>query len=266
MPDSDEPSWEKFTQENPAFTSVYYKAWQMLPEFFLATPAPEHDAAGMVVLQLMMASISDFDDIMLLSSQNGHFGALKLLRCAFERAITLKYIAQNPKEAEAFVEFDALDWQRILVGIEGKSGLRMSETSQKNLDNAADRARKKFRQEPCDKCGLRKQTTWTPQSARDLSKRVGMDYMFFDAFELPSKFIHPTYWGTHEAASSAPMYNTLKHAHELLLEIILVHHRYFHEGEQISQSVEDVIQNFFSVWKYSETDFGLPDRLGRIVL
>ncbi|MGA7561529.1 MAG: DUF5677 domain-containing protein [Terriglobales bacterium] len=266
MSDPDEISWEKFVQENPTFTGAYYKAWQMLPSLFLATPAPESDPAGMVVLQLMMASVSDFDDIMLLSSTNSHFGALKLLRCAFERAITLKYIAQNPKEAEAFVEFDALDWQRILVGIEAKSGLRMSETSQKNLDNAADRARKKFRQEPCEKCGLRKQTTWTPQSARDLAKRVGLDYMFFDAFELPSKFIHPTYWGTHEAAKRAPMHNTLKHAHELLLEIILVHHRYFHGQTQISQSVEDVIQNFFSIWKYAETDFGLPDRLRRIAL
>ncbi len=266
MPDSDEPSWEKFIQENPTFTAAYYKAWQMLPELFLATPAPEHDAAGMVILQLMMASISDFDDIMLLSSNNSHFGALKLLRCTFERAVTLKYIAQNPAEADAFVEFDALDWQRILVGIESKCGLRMSETSQKNLDNAADQARKRFRQEPCDKCGMRKQTTWTPQSARDLAKRAGMDYMFFDAFELPSKFIHPTYWGTHEAAKSGPMYNTLKHAHEILLEILLAHHRYFHRGERISRSVDDVVQNFFSIWKYAETDFGLPSHPSRIVL
>jgi hypothetical protein len=63
--------------------------------------------------------------------------------------VTLKYIAQNPAEAGTFVDFDALDWQRILMSIESKTGLRMPEQSRKNLDRAADQARKKFRQEPC---------------------------------------------------------------------------------------------------------------------
>jgi hypothetical protein len=266
MPDSDKPSWENFTRENPSFTAIYHKAFKMLPELFLETESSEDDTAGMVILQLMMASISDFDDIMILSSQNSHFGALKLLRSAFERAVTLKYIAQNPAEADAFVEFDALDWQRILIGIEAKAGLRMSEPSQQNLNRAAEQARKRFRQEPCEKCGMRKQTTWTPLSAKDLAKRVGMDYMFFDAFEVPSKFIHPTYWGTHQAAGDAPMYNTLKHAHEILLEIFLVHQRYFRKGELLSQPIEDIVHDFFGIWKYAETDFGLPDHAGRVEL
>ena len=169
---------------------------------------------------------SDFDDIMLLSSTNSHFGALKLLRCAFERAITLKYIAQNPKRPRLSSNLTPSTGRGFSLASKPNPACGCR-NGQKNLDNAADRARKKFRQEPCEKCGLRKQTTWTPQSARDLAKRVGLDYMFFDAFELPSKFIHPTYWGTHEAAKRAPMHNTLKHAHELLLEIILVHHRCF---------------------------------------
>jgi hypothetical protein len=264
MLNADEPSWEKFIQENPAFPAVYHRAWQMLPELILATTPSEQDTAGTVIFQLMTASISDLNEIMLLSCNNGHLGALKLLRCAFERVVTLKYIAQNPAEAGTFVDFDALDWQRILMSIESKTGLRMPEQSRKNLDRAADQARKKFRQEPCEKCGMRKQTTWTPRSPKDLAARTGMQYMFFDAFELPSKFIHPTYWGTRQVISSPPMYNTLKHAHEILLETILVHPRYFCPAEPISPSVLGVVEDFFVIWKYAETDFGLPDRLKQI--
>lgn len=266
MPDADEPRWESFIQENPTFPAVYYKAWQMLPDLILATTPSDRDTTGMVLLQLMTASISDFDDIMLLSCKNGHVGALKLLRCAFERTVTLKYIAQNPAEAEAFAEFDALDWQRVLASIEDKTGLRMPQQSRTNLDHAAERARKKFRQQPCEKCGMRKQITWTPLSARDLAKRAGMDYMFFDAFELPSKFIHPTYWGACQAIKSPPMYNTLKHAHEILLETILVHQKYFRPEEQVSQVVCDAVEEFLAIWKFAETDFGLPSRLRRIPL
>jgi hypothetical protein len=164
------------------------------------------------------------------------------------------------------VEFDALDWRRVLTGIEAKVGLRMSERSEANLNRAADQARERFRQAPCEKCGMRKQTSWTPLSAKDLAKRVAMDYMFFDAFELPSKIIHPTYWGTRQAFTSPPMYNTLKHAHEVLLETILVHQRYFRPSEEISEEVEEVVKDFFEVWKYAETDFGLPTHIKRWML
>src|SRR5437867_4562317 len=51
--------------------------------------AADTDDAGFVILQLMNASIHDFNDIMTLCSRDAHWGALKLLRCAFERTVTL---------------------------------------------------------------------------------------------------------------------------------------------------------------------------------
>lgn len=263
MEDRHEVSWEEFTNDNPTFPSSCYKAFKMLPQLVLDAPPQETDRAGMVIDQLILALLPDFDDILLLSSQNRHWGALKLLRCAFERVVTLKYIAQNPSEVEAFVDFDALDWKRILTGIEGKTGLRMSETSQSNLDAAEKEARKRFRQEPCEKCGLRKQTTWTPLSARDLAKRTGMDYMFFHAFELASKFIHPTFWGTQQITRGADVYNTLKNTHELLLHTVLTHYKYFCDGKALPEQVLAVINDFFSIWKFAETDFGFPEYLTR---
>ena len=91
---------------------------------------------------------------MTLSSHDGHWGALKLLRSLFERTVTLKYIAQNPAEAEAFRDFDALDWQQILA-IEAKYALRPSEEARSRIVEAAKAARKTYRQEPCSVCGLR---------------------------------------------------------------------------------------------------------------
>jgi Family of unknown function (DUF5677) len=253
-----ESDWKTFTEENPAFTGLYHKALQLVPKLALETTPPESDDAGLVILQLMLASLPDFDDIMTLSSHNAHWGALKLLRCAFERTVTLKYIAQNPNQAKAFIGFDALDWQRIISGIEKTFGLRMSERAQESLDHAALEARKTFRQEPCERCGLRKQTAWTPHSVKDLARRVEMDYMFFEAYEMPSKFIHPTYFGTQSIVRSPPMYNTLKLTHAILLETIIAHQRYF-RGE-VSERVMQVVEGFFQVWKFANTHFGFPDR------
>jgi hypothetical protein len=105
--------WRSFTAAMPTFTTLFHRAFQMIPKLVLDTTPPEGDTAGLVIIQLMMASMPDLNDILTLSSHDGHWGALKLLRSLFERTVTLKYIAQNPTEAEAFRDFDALDWSRF---------------------------------------------------------------------------------------------------------------------------------------------------------
>jgi uncharacterized protein DUF5677 len=250
--------WGTFIREHSTFTSVYEKAFRLVPKLVLETTPSESDQAGFVILELMLASLPDFDDIMTLSSHDAHWGALKLLRCLFERVVTLKYLAQNPQEAKAFVEFDALDWKSILEGIDDKWGLRMSEQSQKNLDEAAAKARKTFKQEPCRECGLRKRTTWTPYSAHELAKRTGLGYMFLHAYVMPSKFIHATYFGTQSIPrENTPMVNTIKNTHALLAETITTHQRYFNGTHFESERMLEVVSDFLQVWKYAESDFGL---------
>jgi hypothetical protein len=258
------PDWSTFTRENPTFTALYHKALMMIPTV-LETPPPENDSAGMVIQQLMAASVPDFGDIMILASNDAHWGAWKLLRCAFERTVTLKYIAQNPEEAQAFVEYDAITWKSVQAGIEGDFGLRLSVDAQKNLDQAVLEAREKFRQERCPECKMRKRTSWTPHSVQELAKRTGMDYMFFEAFEMPSKFIHPTYFGTYSITGAAPVHNTLKHTHENLLETILAHERYFRGAAPMSELVVAALEDFMRVWKFAKTDFGMPDRFSNVM-
>lgn len=253
--------WRSFTAAMPTFTTLFHKAFQTIPKLVLDTTPPEDDTAGLVIVQLMMASMPDLNDILTLSSHDGHWGALKLLRSLFERTVTLKYIAQNPAEAEAFREFDALDWQQILSGIEAKYALRPSEEARSSIAEAAKTARKTYRQEPCSVCGLRKQTSWTPKSSKELADLTGLAYMHFEGFVLPSKYIHPTYFGSRGTSSDAtPMNNTLKRTHALALETIITHQRYFHPRGPISEAVHELVRDFFSIWGYSETNFDLVTR------
>jgi hypothetical protein len=57
----------------------------------------------------------------------------------------------------------------------------------------------------------------------ELAQKTGLEYLHFEAFELPSKFIHPTYFGTHRLSreSPGPRHNTLKATHALAIEMIL---------------------------------------------
>jgi len=260
--------WATFTRESPEFPELYHKLFRANPQLVLDTTPAEHDMAGVVICELMIASMPDFDDILLLCSTDRHWGALKLLRGLFERTVTLKYLAQNPAEIEAFLAFDAVDWSVVLSGIEKRHGIQAKEETKKRIQEAAMDTRKRFKQEPCKECGMRKQTSWTPRSSLELAQKTGLEHLHFEAFVLPTKFIHPTYFGTHQLSGdkSAPLLNTLKATHVLTLETALAHQRYFKGDPLASPMVADAVREFFRVWKYADTDFGLGEHAVRVGL
>ena len=261
-------TWATMKQTLPEFVEVFRAAFRGIPQLVLETTPAENDDVGMLVIELMMASMPDFDDIMLLCSKDRHWGALKLLRCLFERTVTLKYIAQNPTEAQAFLAFDAMDWRPIMSGIEERFGIKVKPETLERIEAAVKDLREKFRQEPCAACGMRKQTNWTPRSSQELAKKVGLEHLHFEAFLLPSKFIHPTYFGTRLVSKEgpAPLPNILKATHALAVETLLTHQRFFKGDPLASSLVREAVLGFFRVWKYADSDFGLGKDSERVRL
>lgn len=62
-------SWASLTQSMPEFVEVFHSNFRAIPQLVLETTPDENDQAGRVVIELMMASMPDFDDIMLLCSK-----------------------------------------------------------------------------------------------------------------------------------------------------------------------------------------------------
>ena len=106
----EELTWAKFKEEHPEFPRLYHELFQLIPALVLEAVPTGEDVPGVVICDLMSASLPDFDDILLLCSYDRSWGAWKLLRGLFERTVTLKYLAQNPAEVDAFLAFDAVDW------------------------------------------------------------------------------------------------------------------------------------------------------------
>jgi len=168
----------------------------------------------------------------------------------------LKFIAENPAEADRFMGYDAIDWAHVLEGIKDTIGETIQEPGLSRMQSAAAKARQEYKGEPCPACGLRKQTSWTKLSVKDMAARTGLGHMHLHAFLMPSKLIHPTFWGTREAVSnSPPMYNTLNCVHELIVQLILLHRRHFVRGRRITPMMNAVVKDFLSVWVFAQTSF-----------
>jgi hypothetical protein len=62
----------------------------------------------------------EFFEITLLAA-NG-YGALKLLRSLYERAVTMAYLCDNPSEVEAFLNYYPVAQRKLIQAIKGSFG------------------------------------------------------------------------------------------------------------------------------------------------
>jgi hypothetical protein len=210
-----------------------------------------------MIVAFMTASHEDIDCLMTLSHRNLHHGSQYFLRVLFERVVTLKYLLQYPEKLEDFVNYDAVDWEQILKGINHLTGLSLDDTARVNISTRAKAARSKNKQEKCSACGNQRPASWTLLNTKSMADSVGMDHLYLNCFTFPSKLMHPTLWGTRERVNpNNPMYNTLNSLHHLLVELILAHRRYFANRYLVTPMGIAVIRDFLKVWTISETSFG----------
>lgn len=67
-----------------------------------------------VIFYMGRLCIEDFFEILLLAANGYGFGALKILRALYERAVTLKYLSQNPNEVDDFLNYSYVEKHKIL--------------------------------------------------------------------------------------------------------------------------------------------------------
>jgi Family of unknown function (DUF5677) len=262
MDDGDKTNtWKELLAWKPEFPSLVHKWLEIIRRLVIKTALQDEDLIGHSIVGFIAASLSDVNDLMAHTCNDSHHGAQKILRTVFERIVTLKYISENTGEAKRFMDYDAIDSEQVITGIHAITGLELQGPERTRLLEAAARARKDYKQEKCPSCKKPKYLGWSSLNSKDMTNRVELGHMHLHAFLLPSKLIHPTYWGLREVASkSSPMINTLNCTHELMVQAILIHRRHF-TGRLCTPLMAEAIRDFLSIWVYSGTSFGgiLPE-------
>jgi hypothetical protein len=173
-----------------------------------------------------------------------------------ERIVTLKYLSRNPSKVEDFLNYDAVDWEQILKGIQQLTGMNVNETAWTNISSRAKEMRQKNKQERCQVCGNQRPASWATLNTKDMAENVDMGHLYLNCFIFPSKLMHPTLWGTNNRVrENNPMYNTLSCFHELLVEVILIHRRYFASKYRVTPIGVAAIRDFLKMWTVCNTSF-----------
>lgn len=249
-------SWAEFLARRPEFPAIIDCLLKSIVRLIIQTHVQNDDQLGNLIIGFMTSTHLDANDLMTLSYHDSHYGSQYFLRAIFERIVTLKYLLQNPDKVEDFINYDAVDWEQILKGVRHLTGMHVGEPAWTNISGRAKEARKKNKQEKCSVCGKQGPTSWTPLNTKAMAESVDMGHLYLNCFIFPSKLMHPTVWGTRQRIKDDnPMYNTLNCLHQLLIELILIHRRYFASKYRITPLGEVAIRDFLKIWTVSQTSF-----------
>lgn len=157
----------------------------------IKTQPQDGDLVGHLTVLFLDRSLPDLNDLMTLTHHNPHHGAQRILRVLFERTVTLKYIAENPCEAERLIGYDPFDQEHVIKAIETNIGIGLEEPSRTNLANAAAKVRKEYKQEICPVCKKLKPLSWSSVNSKDMADRVDLGHLYLHAFLIPFE-AHPS--------------------------------------------------------------------------
>jgi hypothetical protein len=249
-------SWSELLAWRPEFPAIIDRWMKSIVRLIIQTHVQNNDQLGDLIIGFMTSTHIDANDLMTLSCHDSHYGSQYFLRAVFERIVTLKYLLRNPDKVEDFINYDAVDWEQILNGIHHLTGMSVGEPAWANISSRAKEARKKNKQEKCSACGNQRPVSWTTLNTKDMAERVGMGHLYLNCYIFPSKLMHPTVWGTRaRIRDNNPMYNTLNCLHQLLIELILIHRRYFASEYRVTPLGLVAIRDFLKVWIVSQTSF-----------
>jgi hypothetical protein len=237
-------TWAELIEWRKDFPLLINRWMKIMARLIVHTKIQDSDELGNLIVGFMTSSYMDVDDLMTLTHKNSHHGAQYFLRALFERTVAMKYLSQNPEHVSAFNEYDAVDWDQILKGIHGLTGMTIGDAAQANLTKAATAARAKNKR------------SWTTFNIKEMAEKVGMGHLYFSCYTMPSKLLHPTVWGTYERVKpDNPMYNTLNCLHHLIVETIMIHRRHFRGKQFVTPIMGRAVVDFLSVWVFSDTSF-----------
>jgi hypothetical protein len=255
--------WKAFEQRQQVFVEKLPLLRQTFEKVFIRQMQISNSQEK-VVFFLGRLCVEDFMEILLLCGNGYGIGALKLLRGLFERSVTLGYIAENPEEADNFLEY-----HHIHVGKHfnhANEVLSMSEhLPQEKIDQIKDaylESKKKYQEEACEKCHTTKlRFSWSSIDLPGMAKKVGLKDLYLQCYYEPMLQAHPTVSSLiarlkpssdgkitfNEGAQRESADSALIGAHSLILSVLMSENKFFRIG--LDDELNDRLKDFKLIWK-----------------
>lgn len=148
---------------------------------------------------------TDFMEIAFIAVHGFGFGATKLLRGFYERAVALAYMIKYPEKAERFVRYAAIQEYKVmraaldLVSVEEFNEAMGGKTTVAQMTEMRDKYKGEFEVPVCKKCAKNGTCThtetafsWDPNGVQGQAKALGAEYsnLYMGSYAIPNMHAH----------------------------------------------------------------------------
>jgi hypothetical protein len=185
--------WQAFQGRNPKFLSRFESLRAAFHLAFLrsfSTSGPEERT----IYMLGRLCSEDFFEILLLAGNGYGVGAQKLLRALYERAVTMAFLAENPGEVEAFLDYHAIAQHKLATAIRNTMGENVLKKEQaEETEREYLRVKDAYQVTDCARCGTKRLNhTWHKLDIVSMAKKTIFEDLIVAGYYLPMGHAHST--------------------------------------------------------------------------
>lgn len=186
--------WQNFQERNGKFLEKFPCLLAALDAAFVRKTTV-HSPADRAVFFLGRLCIEDFMEILCMAANGYGFGAMKLVRGLYERAITASYLSLHPNDAQGFLDWRFVSRHKTVQayvrgGVPTEGWLKKSE----EMRTTYDKIKAQYEVDDCKKCGTKRiNHTWSKLDFVSMAKSTGdLGMLLGQAYYVPLNHLHST--------------------------------------------------------------------------
>jgi hypothetical protein len=257
--------WKGFQQRNHEFLERLENVQVALNLTFLRTfssKGPE----DRTIFTIGRLCSEEFYEITLLAANGYGFGALRLLRSLYERAVTMAFLSDNPNEVDSFLNYHAVAQHKLMRVMQDSFGIEVlpAEVVEKTERDYAG-VKADYQVTDCPKCGTKRVNhTWHKLDVVSMAKKTIFGPLIVPGYYYPMSHVHSTVHallsrletvggglGFRPDLQPEEADKALITAHNIVLGVIETQKKFFHL-DQLETPLQTCLQDFKDIWKESK--------------
>lgn len=206
----------------------------------------------------------DFSEILLCCGNGNGQAAQKLLRGLYERAVTLRFLQENPSEFDDFFDFFHISQRKLMIVCRQTIGEEIFPTEMADdIEKNFAEVKGNFMVTDCQKCGTKRLNhTWSKLDFAAMASKTSLGKLIVPGYFLPLRQAHATVASMLsrmapsanngisfvDAAQRKEADNALRVSHNIFLDVLRVQDEHF-AVPGLKEQNEICLQEFMNIWR-----------------
>jgi hypothetical protein len=255
--------WQDFGKRNVLFIERFPKLENTMKVAF-NRDAQLSEPLDKFILMYGRVCVEDFLEVLLCSGNGCGHAAQKLLRGLYERAVTLRYLREQPADIDNFLDYFHVSQRKLMIACENTMGEGTFSLDQiAEIEKSFQAVKDRFMVTDCAKCDTeRLNHTWSKLDFVSMANKTALGKIIVPGYFLPLRQAHATVTSMLsrmavgesggisfvDEAQRKEADKALRVAHNIFLDVLRVQDEHF-AVPGLKELNEMCLQDFVDIWQ-----------------